>query len=334
MDFWYILTYFEVYGRITIKGVSKMPNTVQKKVKLEYFRVVCTKIEEKDLSNATDILFDLNKWIALFDDKLSDIGKRVEIYNGEKVRLDKFMASGENIWILNFIRMRDSNIPKKAFETKEAEDMELDEDEYIGEEVIAIYDDSTSILALQRNRNSLSVTGIEKYMNEKWQHADGCIIHLRPILSKMDVDSFVKQNKKDYKKIVYKIADVEDVSEDTYDNSSLGEILKTAKNHEGQYIEIIISNGKSKKKRLNSQVVNQTLMELSENISNVKKAEVYLVEDEQPVEFMDLLSDKLCDWVQIEYVTKKSVSSDYLADMLMECYIKSKERIKKILNIV
>ncbi len=43
--------------------------------------------------------------------------------------------------------------------------MELDEDEYIGEEVSALYDQEYSIIMLQRNRNSLSPSGIEKYFS-------------------------------------------------------------------------------------------------------------------------------------------------------------------------
>lgn len=308
-----------------------MKQTVHKKVKLEYFRVVCTKIEEMNMPDSSEELFDLNKWINIFDNKLFDISCRVKKYNGEKVRLDKFVSQGEDIWVLQFIRMRDNNLPKRAYESKITEDMELDDDEYIGEEVIAIYDDSTNILALQRNRNSLSVTGIEKYMNETWEHSDGTIIHLRPILSKTDVDSFVSENKKEYKKIIFKIADTSGVSEDTYNNSSLSAILKTARNHEGQFIEVTISNGRSKKKKLNSSVVNQTLMDISKNIGIVDKAEVYLVEDEHPIEFMDLLSDKLYDYVQIEYETKKSVPSEYLSKMLLEQYILSKEKIRRSL---
>lgn len=312
-----------------------MPQFVEKKVKLEYFRVVCTSIDDIHKSGVKDVLFDLNKWISIFDGMLSNISNRVKKYNGENVRLDEFLAYGKDMWILRFIRMRDSNLPKKAYRNKNTEDMELETDEYIGEEVIAIYDDSINVLALQRNRNSLSVTGIEKYMNEVWMHNDGNIIHLRPILSNVNFNDFISNPNAQYKKIVFKIADTEDISENTYNNSSIGNILNIARNHKGNCVEVTISNGRSRNKRLSNTVVTSTLAELSENKDILKKAEVYCAKDENEdsFEFVDLLSDKLYDYVLIQYEPKKSVSSDYLSKKLIEQYNLSKDKIKNALKI-
>ncbi|MCI8520597.1 MAG: hypothetical protein HFE51_10500 [Clostridia bacterium] len=309
-----------------------MAQKTKKNIKLEYFRVTCRELQDMDTSSVPDSMFDLYRWIDVFDTDFSGIEDKTFMYAGERARLDDIYKT-ENYWVLDFLRLRDSNLPKRAYENKQTEDMQLDDDEYMGEEAIAIYDPETNVLALQRNRNSLSVTGIEKYLNDVWQHRDNNVIYLRPILSEIDLDAILKKTDKDYRKIRFKIADTDNLQEADYDNSPLGQILKGVGKYQGAFVDVTISMGHFRDKSLNDVAVNNTLNELVNNAST-KKAEISIKEDaDAPVEIIDLLSDKLSDYVQIEYELKKSIPSNILVVNLLKQYKQSKHKIKKSLKM-
>lgn len=308
-----------------------MAKKVKKNVKLEYFKVASRNIQNIQQSGVSDGVFDLYKWIYIFDKELKMVEDRTLTYAGEGVRLDDFQFT-EDCWILCFLRLRDSNLPKKAYDNKETEDIQLDDDEYMGEEVIGIYDPKLDVLALQRNRNSLSVTGIEKYLNETWKHRDDNAIYLRPILDDVNIKAI--QNKADtyYRKMRIKVADTNNTEECDYDNSPLKRILGGAKRYNGAFIDITVSMGHLKNKNLNDAAVNQTLDDIM-NEPNIQKAEIYLKEGEKsPVEVVDLLQNKLYDYVQFEYELKKSIPSDVLIEHLLKQYKESRDRVKRALN--
>ncbi len=309
-----------------------MADTIKKSVKVDYFRVVCRDITKMDNPNIPDCLFDLHKWIALFDNEFKEIKKRAQPYYREKIRLDDFSYIETDLWNLVFLRMRDTGLPKKAYNSKETEDMELDDDEYIGEEAIAIYDDSINVLALQRNRDSLSVTGVERYINELWEHRDNNRIYLRPIMSNEDINSLLRKQNKNYRKIRFKIADIANNMQ-SFDYSPLGGLLKGLQSYDGAFVDVTVSMG-HRKKHLNDVAVNNTLQELVSSQPNVvNKAEVFYKEGDAPVEYMDLLSGKLSDYMVVEQEVKKSISTDYLSSKILEQYKKSKDKIKGVLNL-
>ena len=309
-----------------------MAEKTKKNIKLEYFRVTYTSLEDMDLSSTPDKLFDLYRWIDIFDAELKEIEDRTFMYAGERARLDDFYKT-DDYWILDFLRLRDSNLPKRAYENKQTEDIQLDDDEYMGEEAIAIYDSETNVLALQRNRNSLSVTGIEKYLNDTWQHRDGNVIHLRPILSDVNIADIQKKNDKHYRKIRFKIADIDSSEDGEFDNNALGQILRATRKYQGAFVDVTISMGHFKNKDLDDAAVNSTLDELV-STPNISKAEIAVKEDDDaPVEVIDLLSNKLCDYVQIEYELKKSIPSNVLVWQLLNRYKQSKHKIKQALKM-
>ena len=307
-----------------------LSETKERYIKMDYFRVVSRDLAKPD---GTDTLFDLSQWIAIFDKELKELSKRVQPHNGESARLDNFYVTDDGIWVLDFLRMRDGNIPKMAYMDKQSEDIELNSDEYIGEEVIGLYDDSVYILALQRNRNSLSVSGIENYINKTIRPyiSETISIHLCPILSNVSIDDVAKNKNNIYKKVRIKLADVANLDTTKY-SSSLGSVLRGLKHYDGAYIDITVSMGHCKG-NLNNNMVNDTLYKLVSD-PNAKKVDLYYKQGEtEQVEFVDLLSDKLSDIVYITYKAKQSIPSDLLAQTLLTRYAESKHRIQQILRL-
>ncbi len=135
-----------------------MAGTYIKKVRIEYYQVV------ESNESGQDRLFDLRKIINKLDDL--PLERRKKEYYQDGARLDKIKYNKiDNYWYLNFVRLRQTGIPSKASETSETEPIKLLDDEYIGEEVPCIYDVDNHILVLQRNRDSLSSSGLELYLN-------------------------------------------------------------------------------------------------------------------------------------------------------------------------
>lgn len=125
----------------------------------------------------------------------------------DKARLDKLKYDKENnYWHLNFLKLRETNIPNKAKINSEAEPIPLEDDEYIGEDVNALYDEELYILVLQKNKYSLSFSVIEDYLNEIWKQDEDLDIFLRPILPQ---DAFASiENKGTYRKLNVKFDNV------------------------------------------------------------------------------------------------------------------------------
>ena len=118
------------------------------------------------------------------------------------------------------LRLRQAQLPGIANDDGEYEIMELEDDEYIGEEVSVLYDEQLSILVIQRNRNSLSPSGIEEFFNLM---APGENIRLEPILPREEA---MELRKGDYiRSFNLSIADIREMQLTDENNSSIREII-------------------------------------------------------------------------------------------------------------
>lgn len=124
--------------------------------------------------------------------------------------------------------------------------MELDEDEYIGEEVSALYDQEYSIIMLQRNRNSLSPSGIEKYFSGVLGNGD--LIELTPI-PVPDELRIVKQNQIFRKlSIGFSPTNIDDeILNNT--NKSILQIIRGSRDLGALRVSVTLSLGNSKKEK-------------------------------------------------------------------------------------
>ena len=111
-------------------------------VKCEYYKVNCRDIN--DLDTQPDREFDLSLWI----DKVNNltIKDRTKSYHHDEVQLDLIGVSDTKQYFqLRFMRLRQNNLPHRARSDGEAQPMTLKENEFLGEGVHAIYDDSLKV---------------------------------------------------------------------------------------------------------------------------------------------------------------------------------------------
>ncbi len=302
---------------------------ITKRVKIEYYRV--TYRLPQDLPNQNDRLFDLTQWI----DYVTDIGldERNFPYYQDQVRLDRGNFINDfDLWYLNFLRLRDHIIPSSATLTTVAEPIILADDEYIGEDVVALYDHDNYILAVQRNRFSIGPSGIEQYFNFMWHQRNNNaqeVIYLRPIGG---IDALERALHKDtYRKLSIRFADIQPDHLIGAEQSNLRGLLNIFSSYQGLNAEVIISTGRSRE-GLHAETVQDSLREIDQNRRFFSKVELIARDvDDTQVEAIDLLEDKLCDIAVFKLEDREILRNSMIADEIFRLYI---ERRLRIINLV
>lgn len=200
--------------------------------------------------------------------------------------------------------------------------MELDDDEYIGKEIIGVYDSSKHILALQRNFHSLGASGVEKYINEMWSNKQLCVIHLRPIMPLISgIDRLRRRGS--VTKLQIGFSTIEDNTSEFFNNKSIKNIVDEFNDAGGLCGSITISVGRqSGKKNLNKEVINQIADDIGKNKNIITQAHVSYKEDETtPIEYLDLIKDKMHDYIELEVESKRSIPRDHIISAMIDKFI-------------
>lgn len=290
-----------------------------KKIRIEYYQVVKN---TKD-SKGKEELFSLEKLIAFA--KTKKIEERAYKYYDEEARLDRIHYDADrNYWYLNFVRLRQTKIPVKAKKTEEAQPIKLAFDEYIGEDLTAIYDCSNNILVLQRNRDSLSVPGIEEYLNNLYNN-ETYAIFLRPISCNIQ-ERIDKINS--VRKITMKFASDLHETKKGIVKSSFNELINYFSNFASKRAIVSISLGRQRRGSLDLQKIIQTIDDIRNTEGVVDAAELSVkYSDDGPVDIIDLFAMKQYDFITIKIERLKSIMYEDIREEIRKKYDMNKERI-------
>lgn len=282
-------------------------------IKFEYYRVVYRKAT--DPATLPDRPFDLRRWIVKAH-KLS-LTKRTMDYYQERARLEHYSQDGD-FTFLHFMRLRDTNLPSLAKEAGKAELIQLKDDEYLGEDVSALFDALQKVLVLQRNRNSLSVSGIENYLNLVWAEK-GETIYLRPIL--LLNPGLRARRAFAYRKIRIRFADLDQRIFEG--KSGLRSIVAGIGEYKAVGAEITITLGRTAGS-LHPQTVINTIDDVYANKDMITKAELVKKTDDTSVEYIDLFDDKMHTYATVTVDRKRTISHDDIVPKLREVYDETK----------
>lgn len=209
--------------------------------------------------------------------------------------------------------------------------MQLDEDEYIGEEVSALYDQKYKIIMLQRNRNSLSPSGIEKYFSGVLGNGDQ--IELLPIPTPDEL-KVIKQNQI-FRRLSIGFSPT-NIDDELLNNSnkSIMNIIRGAKELGALRVSVVLSLGNSKKENTLKQ---EEIMELRnlKNYDGFSKIQVDRKEKEDTeVEMIDLMSGKLNDIISVEISRNNPIKYERLIVEMQALYATKSDLLKKLFNEV
>lgn len=295
-------------------------------IRFEYYRLHCTKIED----NST--FFPVVDITSLLEVALTKSpADRTYRFRGEEARLQqlkKIKLSGRDCWEIQFLRIRDGVLPGIAKIDGTFEIMDLEPDEFIGEEIAAIYDSATSVLAVQRNRNSLSPSGIEMYLNH-------CLpdngFRLHPI-RRGSAPEFKKQDI--FRGITISIdGSMEDLGEEKT-GSSLLQALKRTAPLSGGHISVSVTVGPHAKKQqsLDSDELLHTIEE-SQKLTGIKTFRVGKRNDEDTrVEWYDLLDFSIYDYARMDFDRENKINYERVILDLRKLLLARINEIEKILK--
>lgn len=242
---------------------------IVRKVNFSYYRLIINTCE------GDRKFFDLTQWMekmASFSAERTKIQMFEDIIRydfGEVNSIFKYEYA-----ILHFTKLRFGGVPAVGnILNPVLKDVVLSADEYIAEDVSGLFDIKNSVLMLQKNIYSLSLTALKEYINYFWNleasENEKELIELLPI---MECDSFGRGKKaRAFKKITLKTANVPSLDCFNFITGPIGEIVDKSKYLGGKNIEISISAGRKKDDKLNRQDVLSLINSIEENIDDFKK---------------------------------------------------------------
>lgn len=292
---------------------------ITKYVKFDYFRVVFRPVGAP--MNVPDSPYDLRPLIH----KISQLGlsERARPYKQEKARMDLHAFNpGTSFWDLYFSRLRDFNLPSRAKEDAPSEPFDLDDDEYIGENVSVLYDEDYHILMIQRNRYSLGPSAIEEYINA-FNDDPNIVICFRPI-SIPDPKTKIKSSKY-LRKVRVKFADLDKAKLEGR-GASLTKWLSLFGEYESVTGEITISVGRQRKSTLEN--LDSFLDELLENKDIVSGAEVSIKKNDlTEIEVVDLFENHAYDVISFTVPPRTILNHEAVVYQMAQVYSKRRAEI-------
>lgn len=270
-------------------------------IQFRYFRVLC---KEKGNDNKWGPLkiYDLVKWIAKID---ADQKLKKSIKFGNTLaRIECFSHSeDDDFWGIHLIKLRDTNIPTKVKENEASEPVELEDDEYLGEDITLLYEKCSSILMVQMNRFSLGITKLTEFIN--YTNDNECIeIYIKPIA---ETDKLSKLKNRNYKSIDITFANL-DKWKASDNRSSLASIIDSIKVTGGLVGSVKIGLGYSRKSVLYRNESKEMVESILENKDFIKSAKVKVSDDdEKGTEIIDLFEEIYHDYIPFTLQSKKSL---------------------------
>lgn len=271
-------------------------NIKTKRIRFDYYK--CNRYDEK---TGNFLPFDL--CIFLNDIDKYSLSERNIYWYGEIIRLDDFwFDDAKKVWYLDFVRFRNTD-PNTVKENSKSKHMNLPEDEYIGENIYALYDQKKQVFMVQNNRNAFGISGAIFYINQfyyNFGYPEKAGVRFDPIQINLEDSIFAKS---ETKKIRLNFANT-DKNPVENENNGIRKIVKLLTDAGGITGELIISVGRSKK-RLSNDYISEMISEIwrqGEKNDLIKKAELNIKEEgESEFEVIDLFNNRLNSIIYKKY---------------------------------
>lgn len=300
-------------------------------IKFQYYQIKSKKANAK---NTNYRLFDFANWI----DCMNNNGLiKMEIpFNDAKARIDHFkFHSDKEIWGLKLFKLRNTNVPSKAKNNEDAKVIELEDGEYIGEDMFLIFDPVNGIALIQQNRLSLGISRLEEFFtytyNKYVDEQHKIDVYIEPIL---DLDGKKKINNSKYKNLEISFANINECVLDE-NRKSLGTLLQPLKNMYGVTGSIKISLGRSKLDTLNRKFIKDIVKEVNEpsNKRYVRTAKIKIQEeDDCDVEIIDLFNNVCEEYLEFSIESSKGLIYSVTISAMLEKYMNKKDYLEEIIS--
>lgn len=227
------------------------------------------------------------------------------------------------IWGMQFIRVRKNARPAIVREDGSFEYMHLADDEFIGEEVAALFDSELCIIMIQRNRDSLSPAGIQLFFNKAYQEEE---IKFNPLVPQ---DTLEKIRKKEYRGITIGLTNLRS---SVLTKTSILSLIKGIGPYNMVNAEIKLSMGYQKKQEgLNPDEILQTVEQLN-GLPELSKLEVSVVEDDLKTRKYDLIEERIHEEIPFSYTKEEQLTYSRVIDRMLDAYNSRRPEIQRFLK--
>ena len=292
-------------------------------IKFSYY-TVCS-VNEKEVTDPKR--FDFEAWIEKAE-KLNVEQKEIE-FDGTIARLECLEGDSANhIWKIRFLKLRDTNIPSIVKKEEEAKPLELEDDEYIGEDLVMIYDPKNQVAMIQSNRFAFSKGKLEKYLNKIWGVDEQKIVLLH-ISKKIDV---AKIKGKQSRSLILRLANVHPIEETDRPLSKIINAYATMGGKAGN-VAFTLGRGSGKKAGLDGVQVPIMLDDIYDNQDIVDDAILKIRDDDtNSIDIVDLFDFSLHEYIEYKLEKRTTLEFDYATRQMIEKYKDRKPEIDKLLK--
>jgi len=208
-----------------------------------------------------------------------------------------------------FTRVRMTELPSKVLHDGTLEELDLGDDDGLGEDVALAYGRLRNVVAIQSNRHSLSANGIARFLNTNWPEMN---IAFNPIMSNDALERYTRCQQ--MRKVRLKLAQVNDLSFLDRSNLSSSEKILFQQFFQAPYAELILSmgHGRGYLRRNARRLVDYCLNLFRSGNDCVKILEISGKENEHSeMMVIDLLADRLVFSREVE-LSGRSINRDSL----------------------
>ena len=286
-----------------------------KYLKFQYYRPFITNEETGETR-----VFDFYLWIEKAD--AYDKQERAKKVFNTMARLDEMSYyQNDRLWGLRFMKMRDFNIPFIVKIDGDAEDMQLQDDEYVGEGLHILYRPDYQFLMVQMNRFSLSISALEVYLTTVWSNPQETI-SIRPIMKDIDLNTYTRGV---YKKLNISFANMRTPDSRRRDARAIKGIFDSFYKFGCYNANLSFSLGYTRNTTLERDAIQETFRDINANRDIINSAEVVCCDgDGEKSEVINLLDCVVEDIIPFIIQTRSTLAFEYAMQNMIEKY-KSKE---------
>lgn len=237
--------------------------------------------------------------------------KEVANYNYDPIRLRSIETDNNGYFHIVFERLDNSAYYKTTI-FGETEDLNLNDDEYIGHEISVLYDPVKNVMLIQRNISSLSPSGIELFIQQLYFDYYDVDINFKLVTAVDDNASTEALNKGVYRQLILKV-----------DENSAQDLIHsvTDDEYEGvETVELIITTSKAKNSALNTQTTRNILTRWM-NSPSIEKLSVRAKQgNDMPIEEIDLLKQALKRTLEYRYEVGNELNATRVFEDMRDIY--------------
>ena len=265
--------------------------------------------------------FNFADWIINFENadkiyetiSLSSIMARVDGHKYDKVN---------DLHGVCFVNMRGENLPSKVAEGKEQEDLDLEESEYIGEDMYVLYDRTNNVFMAQSNRMALTINRITEFVNRTKDLNDYMVVGFVPVtrnLSRKELKN---------KKVRSILISCENLHEkDKMESSALKSICDSADGFGCLTYSLKLGVGRKRNAELSPAKSQKMIDDIINRAIDVKSAQVSIADQlTGELEYVDLIQNKVCSILEYKIGKRERLQLSKLFPVMVAEYLKIKSK--------